>query len=70
MNPDSFIEKSGASAETSGITRRRVLGSAAKIAALAAVSSFLPPNLRRVLAQTPPQHGSLSDIKHVVLLMQ
>ncbi len=30
----------------------------------------MPPNLRRVLAQTAPAQGSLADIKHVVLLMQ
>lgn len=52
------------------MTRRRLLGSAARLAALAAASSFLPPNLRRALAQEPPSQGSLRDIKHVVLLMQ
>jgi phospholipase C len=52
------------------MTRRRLLGSAARLAALAAASSILPPNLRRVLAQEPPRRGSLKDIKHVVLLMQ
>ena len=52
------------------MTRRRLLGSAARVAALAAASSILPPSLRRVLAQEPPRKGSLRDIKHVVLLMQ
>jgi len=51
------------------LTRRRLLGSAAGIAA-AAASADLPPNLQRALAQTPPRQGSLKDIKHVVLLMQ
>ncbi|HEY1661886.1 MAG TPA: alkaline phosphatase family protein [Verrucomicrobiae bacterium] len=52
------------------MTRRRLFGTAARFAALAAASSLLPPNLRRALAQEPPRQGSLSDIKHVVLLMQ
>ncbi|HXD01485.1 MAG TPA: alkaline phosphatase family protein [Verrucomicrobiae bacterium] len=52
------------------MTRRRLLGSAARLAALAAASSILPPNLRRALAQEPPRQGSLRDIKHVVMLMQ
>ncbi len=52
------------------MTRRRLLGSAARLAALAAASSFLPPSVRRILAQEAPRQGSLRDIKHVVLLMQ
>ena len=52
------------------MTRRRLLGSAARLAALAAASSLLPPSVRRALAQEAPRRGSLSDIKHVVLLMQ
>jgi phospholipase C len=52
------------------MTRRRLLGSAARLAVLAAASSLLPPNLRRVLAQGPSRSGSLKDIKHVVMLMQ
>ena len=52
------------------MTRRRLLGSAARLAALAAASSILPPNVRRALAQEPPRQGSFADIKHVVLLMQ
>lgn len=51
------------------MTRRRLLGSAAGVAA-AAAASLMPPNVRRALAQGPPRHGSLRDIKHVVLLMQ
>ncbi len=51
------------------MTRRRLLGSAAKLAGAAFASSLLPPNLRRALAEVP-QSGSLRDIKHVVLLMQ
>lgn len=52
------------------MTRRRLLGSAARLAALAAASSLLPPSVRRALAQEAPRQGSLRDIKHVVLLMQ
>ena len=51
------------------ITRRRLLGTAAG-AAVASASTLMPPNLQKVLADGPPRHGSLSDIKHVVLLMQ
>jgi phospholipase C len=52
------------------MTRRRLLGSAARLAALAAASSLLPPSVQRALAQNVPRQGSLRDIKHVVLLMQ
>ncbi len=51
------------------LTRRRLLGSAAGLAA-AAATELMPPNLRRVLAEGRPGPGSLKDIKHVVLLMQ
>ena len=52
------------------ITRRRLLGTAARVASLAAASAFLPASVRRALAQEPAKPASLSDIKHVVLLMQ
>jgi len=52
------------------MTRRRLLGSAARLAALAAASSLLPPSVRRALAQDGPRQSSLRDVKHVVLLMQ
>jgi phospholipase C len=55
------------------ITRRRLLGDSAKLAAAAFASTLLPPNVRRALAKTLPSDtssGSLHDIKHVVLLMQ
>src|SRR5579863_8942964 len=51
------------------MTRRRLLGNSARLAAAAVASSFLPPNVRRALADTP-KPGSFRDIKHVVLLMQ
>jgi phospholipase C len=53
------------------MTRRRLLGSGARMAAAAAASALMPPNVRRALAQGGPrQGGSMRDIKHVVLLMQ
>lgn len=52
------------------MTRRRLLGTAARLAALAAAASVMPPSVRRALAQEAPRKGSLRDIKHVVLLMQ
>ncbi len=51
------------------MTRRRLLGSATKLAAAALGSTLLPPHLRQALAMPAPA-GSLKDIKHVVLLMQ
>ncbi len=51
------------------LTRRRLLGSAAGIAA-ASAAALMPPNVKRVLAEPPTGKASLSDIKHVVLLMQ
>ncbi len=55
---------------TSLLTRRRLLKSAAGIAMATTAESLLPPNIRRALAQGPSKHGSLKDIKHIVLLMQ
>jgi phospholipase C len=52
------------------LTRRRLLKGAAGIVAAAAAQALMPFNVRRVLAQGPPRQGSLSDIKHVVMLMQ
>lgn len=52
------------------ITRRRLLGGAAAAGGLAATSMLLPANVRKVLADPAPRNGRLSDIKHVVLLMQ
>jgi phospholipase C len=55
------------------ITRRRLLGNGARLAAAAFASTLLPPNVRRALAAAPPSTApgaSLRDVKHVVLLMQ
>ena len=40
------------------------------MAALSAASTLMPPNVQKLLAAEPRRAGSLSDIKHVVLLMQ
>ncbi|MGW1075561.1 alkaline phosphatase family protein [Streptomyces sp. NPDC002537] len=52
------------------MTRRRLLGSAAGAVGGAAALSLLPPSVQRAIAAGPATRGSLSDIKHVVLLMQ
>ena len=51
------------------LTRRRLLGDAARLAAGALAATFMPPNVRRAMAEPAPA-ASFSDIKHVVLLMQ
>jgi phospholipase C len=51
-------------------TRRRLVTNAAQLASLVAASTLMPPNVQKLLAQTPRRTGSLQDIKHVVLLMQ
>jgi phospholipase C len=51
-------------------TRRRFLGSAAMTAGGAAAATLLPPSVRKALATPANRPGRLSDIKHVVLLMQ
>ncbi|GAB3981811.1 alkaline phosphatase family protein [Actinoallomurus acanthiterrae] len=53
------------------LTRRRLFSSAGAMAAAAFAAEFLPPNVRRAMAETPsPEKGRLTDIKHVVVLMQ
>ncbi|MEV7359082.1 alkaline phosphatase family protein [Kitasatospora sp. NPDC091276] len=54
----------------SGITRRRLLGSAAGAMGAAAAMSLLPPSVQRAVAAGVPKAGSLRDVQHVVLLMQ
>ncbi|MBN8842270.1 MAG: hypothetical protein J0H88_03390 [Sphingomonadales bacterium] len=54
----------------SSFTRRRLLGNAVRLTALAAATSLMPPNVQRLLAHEPKRSGSLADIKHIVLLMQ
>lgn len=51
-------------------TRRRLVTNAAQLASLAAASTLMPPNMQKLLAQTPSRTGTFQDIKHVVLLMQ
>ena len=52
------------------LSRRRLLQSAGAAVTAAFAAEFLPPNVRRALAAGPAHGGSLSDIKHVVILMQ
>jgi phospholipase C len=55
------------------MTRRRLLGNGARLAAAAIASTLMPPNVRRALAAASTSDapaGSLRDVKHVVLLMQ
>jgi phospholipase C len=56
--------------ESRGLTRRRFLTAAAAAGGVGAAASMLPPNVRNALATPPPTPRRLSDIKHVVLLMQ
>jgi phospholipase C len=50
-----------------GLTRRRLLRSAA---GMAAATALMPPNVRRMLAQGQSRPGLPGDIRHVVILMQ
>ncbi len=53
------------------LTRRRLFSAAGAVTASAFAAEFLPPNVRRAIADTPERvDGKLSDIKHVVVLMQ
>ena len=53
------------------LTRRRLLTTAAATATAAFAAEFLPPSVRKALAAGPAHGtGKLSDIKHVVILMQ
>lgn len=56
--------------QNSFFTRRRLVASAAQLASMAAAATVLPLNVQKALAQTPNRSANLSDIKHVVLLMQ
>src|SRR5580698_11107806 len=53
------------------LTRRRLLSTAGAATAAAFAAEFLPASVRKALAAGPPRgSGRLSDIKHVVILMQ
>jgi phospholipase C len=53
------------------LTRRRFLTAAGAATTAAFAAEFLPANIRRALASGPVHgEGKLSDIKHVVILMQ
>ena len=52
-------------------TRRDLLRGAGRLAVAAAAAGLMPPNVRRMLAQSLPRRpSSLRDVKHVVMLMQ
>ena len=52
-----------------GLTRRRFLGGATATGGLGA-AGLLPASVQKALATPPNRPGRLSDIKHVVMLMQ
>jgi phospholipase C len=53
------------------LTRRRLLTAAGAAATATFAAEFLPANVRKALASGPARgSGKLSDIKHVVILMQ
>lgn len=61
------------SAPAAAFSRRTLIKGAAGLGAAAAASVFLPPNVRKALASAEapkPGEGSLSDVEHVVILMQ
>ncbi|HLI01285.1 MAG TPA: alkaline phosphatase family protein [Acidimicrobiales bacterium] len=51
-------------------TRRRFLTGATAATAGGAAAALLPPSVQKALANPPTRPGRLSDIEHVVLLMQ
>ncbi len=53
------------------LSRRRLFSAAGAVAAATFAADFLPPNLRRAVAETPARvRAKLGDIEHVVILMQ
>ena len=53
------------------LSRRRLFSAAGAMAAATFAAEFLPPNVRRAIADTPAHaKGKLGDIEHVVVLMQ
>ncbi|HEY1968976.1 MAG TPA: alkaline phosphatase family protein [Pseudonocardia sp.] len=52
------------------LNRRQVLSAAAGLTGVAVASVLLPPSVRKAVLAGPADGGSLSDVKHVVCLMQ
>jgi phospholipase C len=52
------------------LSRRRLLQGLGASATAAFAMEFLPPNVKKAMAAGPAAGGKLSDIKHVVILMQ
>ena len=53
-----------------GLSRRRFLGATAAATAGGATAALLPDSVQKALATPPNRPGRLTDIKHVVVLMQ
>jgi phospholipase C len=70
--PFTAVQARAAAGEPAGLTRRRLLTSATALSGVAVGAAVLPVNLRKVLATTLREQpaGSLSDIEHIVILMQ
>ena len=60
----------GTASPAPALTRRRLLDSAAMLAAATAATACMPQHVRRALATPPREPGKLADVAHVVLLMQ
>jgi len=54
----------------SGLSRRQFVVSGAAVAGAAALAGSLPEALQRAAAATPPKGINLSEVKHLVFLMQ
>src|SRR5215469_6641126 len=54
----------------SGLSRRQFVASAAAVAGAAGFVGMLPESLQRAAAATPPRGINLSEVKHLVFLMQ
>lgn len=63
-------EKSPLVSAPAKFSRRQLLKDGSRLAAAAAATTLMPPNLQRALAMGRPRNSSLRDIKHVVVLMQ
>src|ERR1700733_14193595 len=65
-----MTKKANSDFKPAKFTRRQLLSTAARMAALTSAAALMPANLRRALAQETKRHGSIRDIQHVVMLMQ
>jgi phospholipase C len=71
QEPFSAVQARIAAEEAVPLSRRKLLASATALSGVAASGAILPANLRKMLAATPSDlRGRLTDIKHIVILMQ